>query len=795
MKIKTFVKALILIIIFFLCLVGFSTLTRVGNRDFRGTMAEATMPIVKVSYDDFSMGMLHGYKTQMDMGSFRGCIIPVSEDRIIDLTINTYENEIEKAEYRIRDLDQTSYVDNGILTPENADSTEVFMTSFRVANILEKGRQYSLEITLSYAGEDVYYYARIMESAGTDIDECVSFAWDFHKYSFDEEKFSELSVYIEPDGSDSHDLSLVTINSPLSQIGWNGRKPDVLGGEIMTLSEVTGYYNIINVDYVMMMTDDDGEISYYNVDEYYRVRYGSDVGRCYLLSYERSVNEIFDGTGEIWSEDGGINLGINGEDVTVISNSGEKVFCFSVQGDLWSFDLNSDMLTSVYSFRSFSGFDIRESYMGHEIVPLRVDEDGSIIFAVYGYMNRGTHEGEVGTDIFVFDALTGMNTEMMFIPDPEFEDALISDIGDVIYVNAKGIMYLHLHESIMKIDLKEKKYEVLSDTVDSMYLDFDSRAKKMVWQDTPGGELRYLDLERDRVTTFEKHTDEIVRMEGFLDVDYIYTVADPETPYMIDGTLPAVSLKIIGNSEGEVVKEYSKNKTYITGITISDYMVEVERATYVEGEYVRGESDSIVNEQGRDLISHEVEKKYDTSKQNIKIIIFSAGQNVGDIKKRSASEEILTSAPVAAIARDDKDYFYIYSKGSCKKKTLYVSEAINYAKKNTGIVVLKNESVWSRGKDNLRRPVDLETVEFTLRARVNYELSGVALSDALGFVSRDAIINAHAGNEDYLITGYDNSNLYIYDRNSIEAVKVSLKEYEELFGKSGNKFSVINVVK
>ena len=40
------------------------------------------------------------------------------------------------------------------------------------------------------------------------------------------------------------------------------------------------------------------------------------------------------------------------------------------------------------------------SYTHLDIKIARVDEAGSIDFVVYGYMNRGDHEGEVGTAVY-----------------------------------------------------------------------------------------------------------------------------------------------------------------------------------------------------------------------------------------------------------------------------------------------------------------------------------------------------------------------------------------------------------
>lgn len=50
-------------------------------------------------------------------------------------------------------------------------------------------------------------------------------------------------------------------------------------------------------------------------------------------------------------------------------------------------------VTQVFSFRKTENGDFRDSRVQHDIKIIRVSEEGDIDFVVYGYMNRGTHEG------------------------------------------------------------------------------------------------------------------------------------------------------------------------------------------------------------------------------------------------------------------------------------------------------------------------------------------------------------------------------------------------------------------
>ena len=82
---------------------------------------------------------------------------------------------------------------------------------------------------------------------------------------------------------------------------------------------------------------DSGNSEYYNVEEYYRVRVGAE--KIYLLSFDRTMEEIFRGEGDQISKDM-IGLGIRSENVSYKTNETGNVICFVQQGELWSYNQN-----------------------------------------------------------------------------------------------------------------------------------------------------------------------------------------------------------------------------------------------------------------------------------------------------------------------------------------------------------------------------------------------------------------------------------------------------------------------
>ena len=168
--------------------------------------------------------------------------------------------------------------------------------------------------------------------------------------------------------------------------------------------------------------NESGQIEYYNIEEYYRVRYTTS--RIYLLNFERTMNQIFRGENDS-VYDQYIQLGIREANVEYKANEVGTSVAFVQEGELWSYNQEANTLAKVFSFRGYEGVDDRENYGEHDIKIVNIDEAGSIDYIVYGYMNRGIHEGTVGIAVYHYDSLANTNEEQVFIPSSQSYDCLL----------------------------------------------------------------------------------------------------------------------------------------------------------------------------------------------------------------------------------------------------------------------------------------------------------------------------------------------------------------------------------
>ena len=90
-----------------------------------------------------------------------------------------------------------------------------------------------------------------------------------------------------------------------------------------------------------------------------------------------------------------------------------------------------------------------------------MSESGSMNFLVYGYMNRGSHEGETGIALYTYDAQANSVEERVFIESSRSFAALEAELGELAYVNNDQQFYLYLDGNIIRIDLNTMEYETI----------------------------------------------------------------------------------------------------------------------------------------------------------------------------------------------------------------------------------------------------------------------------------------------------------------------------------------------
>ena len=73
-------------------------------------------------------------------------------------------------------------------------------------------------------------------------------------------------------------------------------------------------------------------------------------------------------------------------------------------------------------------------------------------FSVYGYMNRGSHEGECGLAFYRYRRQDNAISEVFFVPSDKPYQVMKEEIGTLSYVGNNDLFYLMFGNSIYAID-------------------------------------------------------------------------------------------------------------------------------------------------------------------------------------------------------------------------------------------------------------------------------------------------------------------------------------------------------
>ena len=548
---KGLIKAAVLTLVFFLTLVIAGGITNQNQLDLTTEMDEATLPVILLYNENEQMNELHGYTMQMSATGMRDTITPLSRNKEIPLLIRTYGYRIDSISYEIRSIDGVRLISDGSITAFE-EKDEQIRTSIPVQSLLEKSREYILTLKLKQDEDICYYYTRIADAQDCYVAESVKFAKQVSELTFSESP-DELSTYWEPNVlGDNSSLHKVTINSSLTQANWAEFECDRLSAPVPSVKEMNSSYNVILLYYVVTAKGENGELEYYNVEEYYRIRYTTE--RMYLLNFERTMNQIFNGENDFLYENY-LQLGIRSKEVEYMQNEAGTITCFVQEGDLWSYNQSSGRLAEVFSFRGHEGIDIRENYMQHDIRIMNIDEAGDLEYVVYGYMNRGAHEGEMGICFLHYNSQANTNEEKLFITFDQSFQMLQTELGRLLYENAAGGIYLMFNGSVLYTDLKSMDMtEIASGLDDSSYAVSDSN-QYLAWiSDSDSREISIMDLETASVRQIHIKEGRTLRVLGFLQEDFVYGIAADS--HRIEGASgvsanPMYALRIVSASSTE----------------------------------------------------------------------------------------------------------------------------------------------------------------------------------------------------------------------------------------------------
>ncbi len=802
-------KGAVLLVLFAVVVAGSSLLMNSQSTDNRSDMNDATLPEVMVKIGSTQANKMYGYKQVMQTDFMRGSITPLDTTKKLTFEINPYEDSVTGLAYEIRTSDGSKVMENRKIKNLTKEENGYLSTEIEITSDLRMNQEYSLQITLDTSEGEVYYYTRVVSRSQLNTESYLQFVKDFSTKCLDKEQADTLSGYLEEqDTSSGTNFNNITINSGLSNISWGSLSPKLYMEGVPLIDDINETTASISLNYQVSAENDEGKTEIYDVTEFYRMRYTET--RIMLLDFRRSATKVFDPSQTVVS-DAGILLGIRDKNVTYSTNNDGTIVAFEQAGDLWSYAPAGGKITQIFSFRKDKNNDSRYVRNEHDIKIIRVSDNGDVDFVLYGYMNRGIHEGYSGVCVYHYNSDRNVVEEKVFIPSTESYEFLKEDLGTLIYVNEDNQLFLLFAQKLYQVNIEKGTADILEEGIEQNCFVVSETKAHAAWLITSGddkGTVREIEFDSLKTRDIVPESGQTLRALGFMNEDLAYgiitdgDILTDENGHETEG----ISTFRIESFEGKVKKEYHQDGLYVTNVTVGTTMMEFELSAKSGNTYIAQKKDNIMNN-----------KKASGSQVDIALITTSRSGTVIRLTMDQTPEtddpllvySKIESTEDTAVTLDTTvpqgELYYVYAYGALDGIYTDPAAAVKRADDQTGVVLNRAQQyVWERGNKKTKIQFNIEDVPEIIRT-ANWkkqelqdglgdtgtviDLTGCSLDSVLYEVSAQRPVIAKTGDaSSVVIVGYDEYNTYLYDPSTGQTSPYGMNDSTALFQSAGNVF-------
>ena len=814
---KILIKLAVLAVIFIATIGVHFALTIEKTELPEEVMTTATLPIVSMVCDDMVVNTLHGYIISMDGRYMRDSVTPIGDGRKISFTIDMYDNIIAGISYELRSLDTTRLIEKTNVTDYYVSNGKADGT-FKVSGMIDEEEEYLLIIKLvTERHGEINYYTRVIMQDEINVAEHINFVEGFSESTLDKEKAEEYLPYLEPkSSSDNSNLGKVNLYSSFTNVTWGNLEVERVTVPIVTIKELLGDVGCYELNYKVRAKNSNGVYQYYNVSEYFRVRKGVNV--MYLYVYERNMEQIFDcSTGGVTATR--INLGID-SDLNVNTNCSPtgSFVSFVKERNLWLMDMNNNQMILIMSFESGSDSDVRDVFNENNIEIVSTGKDGNVLFLVYGYMNKGDHEGEVGTALYQYQYDSNIVKELVFVTSDMPYQILKGQVGKFAYITEDNIIYLMVEDSIYTITTDSNEYIQLANNLQTGNFIINSDNNIVAWHENGSiyeeNSIRVINVADKKDYKIKAPENDYVKVIGFIEDDLIYGVAHSSDIYEDEfGNTVFPMYKIVVDIYDEEEDEvYEKQGIYIKEISISNNMLMLKRMTKDESnKFVETTNDQIINKIDNSRATIEL-STIATDLKSTELILKFAYTVTSDNTLTKVFPENIEFVYSNDMGKTDEEIddtnYYVYGNGNMIMTTTSIVTAIKEASKEYGVVVYGNGNyVWARLSklDNKVVPsaTDAASPHYASIAEVlkddnidTIDVSGIDIEDALYYITKEMPILVNLPERGIVsISGYSgyagNVDTIYFRAYDGESFNMPIRTAKEAIEEGGNRYIVV----
>lgn len=824
---KTGKKILILTAVFFVAAVVYFLwpMGREQKGEVSATyqaMEDASLPIVYPVMLDQVMAPLFGHREEKAVTAGRDSLLVLPEDRRLKVLV-AEADQVDSLSYEVRSMDTSHLIERTELKlatdwMRNADGD--IEAVLPVQNMLEKETEYLLGIHAELKdGSDLWFYSRIMQKDASRLADMMALAKEFSSKTYHYDSARDLTIYMETSPTaDNTTFGITTLKNSFTQLTWGELGIEPVSEPRITVKELLGDLANLELEYEAERPRADEDVERFIVTENFTMKWTAQ--RIYMMDYERRIQELFTGNRDVFSGKR-IVLGISdGEGMYAKKSANGRYVTYVNNRELWSYDTSEGVSARVFAFGGAEENDIRDLRAmndRHDIEILQVADNGDMDFLVYGYMNRGSHEGYTGVSYNRYEADSNTLEELFFVPAAIPFEELKTDISRLAYKGDNGSFYFYMNGTVYGIDLTSKEYVVVAAGLEPEQFSVSTDRSRLAWQDGTGlydaKMLHVMDLNTGSKTQIGGDENESYRIFGFVGNDCVYGVGRTGDYMMSNGRVMGLYLRYleIVDQNMESAMHYEKSGYYISDVRVEESRIHISR--------MRSKANGFFGEESEDTLVCNVEVMPGR--------MDDIGWYASDVKGRvyfvqlkkdvSSGQKIKTVSPkkmvlqdgnvmnLEVIQREETVTFYAYGRGRLLGAFSEFADAAAAAYDCMGFVCVgKHDPIWVRankaGAYFMRDVQSAISILETYRQQFSgvsvqaedcllLDASGTPLTQILAFVNNGYPVAANTGVDRYqYLTGYDQGHVRIWDPITEQTETLSLENAKERFERSGNDF-------
>ncbi len=631
----------------------------------------------------------------------------------------------------------------------------------------------------------------------------------------------------------------VTLKSSYEDVIYDGMRIERLNEPVPKVRELTADSAVVELRYKAISEDNAGGAVTYAVSEFFSLEYDNGGARINVHDYRRCVNQDFNETC-FDAVTNSISMGITSDrSPQFVADEKSKLIAFVADNSVWVYDNTTKTYSNAYGSSTEEAEKERSPQEGYGVHLLMVNEE-MLDFVIYGRINEGPREGENGVALYEYNIKESTLKELAFVGADLSLDAMKISAGRFSYYDKSNRhFYTLIGDKLLDVDLFSGQKDIIVEGIPSGQILVSADQTIVAYPDTSDKtnvqKVSIINFKTGK-TVEKTENGYVIAILGFVGEDIMYGVSKGEDVSKdVDGTPVFLFQKLyIVHPDGNIVKQYEKEGTLVSGITFEDNTIYLSRVSRNEetGELVEASDDYISYKPQED--SSGIKVRIIKNENDNDVVELKLPDNVFiSIKNEELFAKVTKSTNVEVESNDseiDMNGIYIYSPMGIAGMSASVGKAVQQVYEDGGFVVDAYGTTLYRMRQTKPyltvagtfeyKSVDRDEDSFAacnymcalaaglpadydeIRTIDNWEesfkkygndvkginISGVKMNTAIGYLSDGYPFAARIGDRYVLVVSYNDDFIRYYDPVEDQEVRLMRYLFQLKVNDKGNEF-------